>query len=270
MAGGYRMFRCGGCGTSFVHPVLSDEALSAFYADYHRGAAEGGWYDDVEDRMQSDFPAKVRLAKGDRGAGRLLDVGCGKGYFVKACVEQGIDAEGVDLSETGIRHAREVLKVKAHEGLLRNLKAQLGQFDTITCWATVEHLPDPVGMMRDMRDLLKPGGRLLLDTGVGDDWLDRLLPGCVQWFDPPQHLFVFSVEGMRRALTKAGFEGIEIDPSFDRSAGRRMARTLRNGAAATMLRVASAVTRLGSGPFEFRRYPVGNLMSVSARRPAGH
>jgi len=39
--------------------------------------------------------------------------------------------------------------------------------------ATIEHLPDPIGMLRNIRDVLKPGGRIFVDTGIGADWLDR-------------------------------------------------------------------------------------------------
>ncbi|MBC7835579.1 MAG: class I SAM-dependent methyltransferase [Phycisphaerales bacterium] len=276
-AGGYRMYRCRGCGASFVHPVPSDAALQELYASFHLSDDEGGQYEEMENRMIADFPAKVAMVKrgmaGNAGFTdsrkiRLLDVGCGKGYFVKACRDAGIEAEGVDLSSSGVAFAREKLGVPARQGALADLKDDLGEFDVVTFWATIEHLADPVGMLRDIAEVLKPGGRLLLDTGVGDDWLDRLLPGRVQWFDPPQHLFVFSVEGMRRALAAAGFADVHIDSSYDRSALRRGMRLARNGAAAMMLRFGSTVSRLRSGTYEFRRYPIGNLMSVSAHKAA--
>ena len=196
-------------------------------------------YDAFEDRMQADFPTKIDLVlntfKPDK-PGRLLDVGCGKGYFVRACVDRGLNAWGIDLSVTGIEFARKKLHLKAHQGSLADLKNELGLFDAVTFWATIEHLPDPIRMLRDISDILKPSGRLFLDTGLGDDWLDRLLPGRVQWYDPPQHLYVFSRGGLQAALAKAGFRIERLEPNFERSSLRRFLKTLRNAAVATGLR----------------------------------
>ncbi|HEY7117077.1 MAG TPA: class I SAM-dependent methyltransferase [Tepidisphaeraceae bacterium] len=271
MAGGYRMYRCSACRAAFVHPMPDDAALKRFYDDFHRSANQGGWYDEIEDRMREDFPAKVALAQramGRAGAsGRLIDVGCGKGFFVKACADAGIDAIGVDLSETGVNFAKEQLKVNALHGSLHDLKPTLGTFDVATFWATIEHLADPVGMLRDIFDILKPGGRLLCDTGIGDDWLDRLLPGVAQWYDPPQHLFVFSRGGMMRAMEAAGFSVAHLDPAFDRTPARRIIRKLRNGTLAAGLRISAAAGRMKPGEFPFTRYPLGNLMTVEAIKP---
>ena len=49
----------------------------------------------------------------------------------------------------------------------RGIIKTLGTFDVVTFWATIEHLPDPGAMLRHIFDILKPGGRLFLDTGIG-------------------------------------------------------------------------------------------------------
>ena len=79
MSGEYRMFRCRSCRTAFVWPQPTPAQLAAFYSRYHLDAASGGYYEEVESRMQADFSAKVRLLKQALGgrAGRVLDVGCG-------------------------------------------------------------------------------------------------------------------------------------------------------------------------------------------------
>jgi SAM-dependent methyltransferase len=221
-------------------------------------------YDEFEDRMQADFPAKVRTILRATKPARLLDVGCGKGYFVRACVDAGINAEGIDLSQSGVRFAREELGVACNHGDLREMKGSLGQFDVVTFWATIEHLPDPIGILRCIGDVLAPYGRLYLDTGIGDDWLDRLLPGRVQWYDPPQHLFVFSAQGLRLALARAGFQIVDFNPSFERTPMRRIAKTLRNGAVAGAMRAASELGFAAKKEPTFVRFPMGNLMAASA------
>lgn len=243
--------------------------LSQFYDQYHKAADEGGWYSSVEARMQADFASKiavVRSSASNAAAMRLLDVGCGKGYFVRACVDNGLQsAEGIDLSESGVAHAKEVLGVSATCGRLEDLAPLLGTYDVVTFWATIEHLPDPIATLSTIRSVLKPGGLLCLDTGIGDDWLDKLLPGRVQWYDPPQHLTVFSQKGMRSALNSAGFAVVSFDSCFDRSAGRKAMRQLRSALTASALRASAVLGRLSGSEFEFTRFPLGNLMMVVAK-----
>lgn len=261
----YRMYRCAECGTAFVSPSPSPEQLKRFYAAFHEQGT--GWYDEVESRMQADFPIKRRLVqKFIPKGGLLLDVGCGKGFFVKDCADNGLDAQGIDLSESGVQYAAQTLGVKATCGSLHDMKEGLGLFDAVTFWATIEHLPDPKEMLKDISSVLKPGGYLFLDTGIGDDWLDRLLPGAVQWYDPPQHLFVFSERGLRNSLQSAGFQVVHFDRCFERSRFRRTLRIGRNGAIAAGMRAVSVFGRLRFGTFVFTRYPVGNLMMAIARK----
>lgn len=266
-AGSFRMYRCGLCRTTQVLPTPSDDFLRDFYARFHLELDQGGGYELFEGRMARDFAAKVGRIRQRTGPGpvRLLDVGCGKGFFVKACRDTNIDATGIDLSSSAIEYARNTLGLALHEGTIEDRAGVLGLFDVVTFWATIEHLPDPLRTLRTIRTVLKPGGLLFLDTGIGADSLDNLLPGCTQWYDPPQHLFVFSREGVRTALEKSGFKDVTVDPCFERSGWRKLARQCRNYAVAAMLRAVATLGRLHDGPFKFTRYPLGNLMFITAR-----
>jgi SAM-dependent methyltransferase len=268
-AGEHRFYKCGNCHSGFVAPTPDDEFLTTFYSRYHLSFSDGGGYELREARMEADFPAKadlVRVIAGNESM-RLLDVGCGKGFFVKACRDTGIDAVGIDLSDNAIRHATEVLQVPAYCGLIEDMTEELGQFDAVTLWATIEHLPRPIETLKAIRNVLKPGGVIFADTGIADDLLERSLPGVTQWYDPPQHLFVFSEAGMRAAMKAAGFDVIHVDRCFERSTLRRYARMVRAGATSLGLKAVMAIFRIKRPlPFEFTRYPLGNLILCAARR----
>lgn len=265
------MFRCTSCALAFVSPLPSDEFLAGYYSVFHQAISEGGEYELIESRMTADFPAKIDLIgrHAARPGAHLLDVGCGKGFFVRACKDKGIDAMGIDLSDSGIDYATRQLGVDARLGRIEDCQDMIGRFDIATFWATIEHVPDPIATLRAIHSVLSPGGLLFLDTGIGNDWLDRMLPGVNQWYDPPQHLYVFSIEAMRLALDKAGFAIEHIDPNFERNRPRRLARTLRGAAAAIGFRAVAELTRTrqqGSNGFGLTRFPLGNLMSVVARK----
>jgi SAM-dependent methyltransferase len=235
--------------------------------------ANGGTYDEVEQRMQADFPAKSALVLAATGQTcfRLLDVGCGKGFFVKAAGEFGIDAQGIDVSQTAVEYATKILKVKATAGRIEDRLSALAAnpFDVVTLWATIEHLPDPAAVLRATHACLKPGGLLMCDTGVGNLFWERLLVGHNQWYDAPQHLFVFSTHGISALLESTGFQVVSIDKNFDRSFVRRLLRAARHAALCAISFLCLAPL-LGSRGFrkmqQEAKWPLGRLMSVVAKR----
>lgn len=268
-AGEHRMYRCKSCQTAFVHPIPTEEYLTSFYSSFHLNCESGGIYEEFESRASADFATKIAMIQsaGWEPEFRVLDVGCGRGFFVKACVNAGINATGVDLSDSAIEYAVEELKVEAYQGRLVDLVNTLGEFDVVTLWATIEHVPDPLELLRDIYKSLKPGGRFFLDTGIGCDWLDKLLPGMNQWYDPPQHLFVFSEEGIQKIVRAAGFEVISINRCFERSTLRLAIRNVRGLGLSLGLRIIAALGRMHANEFCFTRFPLGNLMSLMARKP---
>lgn len=271
MLGSHRLYRCEGCGNSFCHPVPTDEELSNYYRMYHLSASEGGLYDVVDARMQADFPAKLSMIRKLGTVGRLLDVGCGKGYFVDYCSRQGIEAQGIDLSASAIEYAKEHHQGKYYCGKLEQA-SEFGfgdskdLFDTMTMWATIEHVSDPASLLQAAMSQLKVGGMLHLDTGIGNDWMDRWLPGNVQWYDPPQHLFVFSEQGMRRLCERVGFKIVRYTGCFERSPARWWMRVIRNGAATMLFAGIASALGLTKSMKQTTRFPMGNLQSISLQR----
>ncbi|MFM2216941.1 MAG: hypothetical protein RL240_1259 [Planctomycetota bacterium] len=271
MLGSHRLYRCDGCGNSFCYPVPTDEELAHYYRTYHLSASEGGLYDVVDARMQADFPAKLAMIRKLGPVGRLLDVGCGKGYFVDYCSREGIQAQGIDLSASAIEYAKANHQGEYYCGKLEQA-SELGfedpdqLFDTMTMWATIEHVSDPASLLRAAMSRLNVGGMLHLDTGIGNDWMDRWLPGNVQWYDPPQHLFVFSEQGMRRLCEDVGFKIVRYTGCFERTAARWWMRVVRNGVATLLFATVARALGLTKSMKQTTRFPMGNLQSISLQR----
>lgn len=269
----YYYYRCNQCETAFVHPQPDAAHLSNFYDNFHLSNAQGGLYDETDDRVKLDFPAKLDLIKRfiKPTNARLLDVGCGKGFFISAAQKVGFNAEGIDLSSTGIEFATKVLNVKATRGHIEDLATSdfANKFDAVTFFATIEHLPDPVSTLKAIHTSLKPGGYLVCDTGCGSVSSEKLLAGHNQWFDAPQHLFVFSERGILNALQDAGFKVIHCDSNFERSVSRRIIKAVRN---ALICYVAYALLRPLLGKKAFHKmqreakWSIGKLMAVVAQK----
>lgn len=233
LSNNYIYYKCNYCKTSQILPQPSTTTLTEYYKKFHLDSSKGGNYDWIEERMIVDFDVKLKFIKSltNSSKPKLLDVGCGKGFFIKKAGSFGFDAYGIDVSESGINYAKDILKVNAElksiEEAAKN-PLYIDRFDVITLLATIEHIPDPISLLLSINKCLKKEGLLFLDTGLGDVKIEKFLTGHSQWYDALQHLFVYSEAGLRILLEKTGFEIISIDRNFERSKIRRIIRYLRH------------------------------------------
>lgn len=117
------------------------------------------------------------------GRGRVLEVGCGSGRFLRAvaALRPGLVPVGCDLSRTALaRLAVEAPQVETRPVESRGrLPAEDAEFDAVLALDVLEHLADPDAMLVEMRRVLAPGGVLHLHVPCEGDWLSpwRWLPG---------------------------------------------------------------------------------------------
>ena len=85
-----------------------------------------------------------RFLKGAGRPGKLLDVGCGYGFFLRLAQEAGWEAIGVDPDPQAVAYARSTLRVEALQGDLRDLDFADHSFDLVTLWNVLDYVPDPI------------------------------------------------------------------------------------------------------------------------------
>jgi 2-polyprenyl-3-methyl-5-hydroxy-6-metoxy-1,4-benzoquinol methylase len=153
-------FKCD-CGFVFTWPRPSEVQLQEIY---QRDGQEY-WTTDV--MMQFAFsPSKSRreiaFLRRFTSSGRLLDIGCSTGSFVKAAIDCGFKAEGVDICEPAVEAGRRLGLPLAVRDVLRDEMER--EYDVVTLWATLEHLADPMSILRRASDLLRCGGLLVVSV----------------------------------------------------------------------------------------------------------
>ena len=185
---------CPACGTGFFDHQLADTF----------------WGQGAEPSLaqEAEWSARHRQREflvGD-GPGRLLDVGCGFGHFVRWAVDHGWDAFGTDFDAWARERTVVPGRVRAHHDELD------GVFDVVTLWDVLEHVRNPIEFAAGLRHRLRPGGRLIVGSpnfaALKARWpLLRL--DAARFNDlvrPEEHVVQFTEAGMLLTLERAGYQ----------------------------------------------------------------
>ena len=141
--------------------------------------------------------------------GRVLDVGCGNGKLLLRLRALGWEVEGTDVDADAVGVAR-AAGLSAHLGELADQGLPGDAFDVAHLGHVVEHLYDPVGVLRECRRVLKPGGLLVVMTPNTAGWGHRTFGRHWRHLDPPRHLVLFDAGNLAEAVRRAGFERVEV------------------------------------------------------------
>lgn len=193
---------CLDCGLIFLSPRLTmAEAASLYNEDYHDTHHEElrGW----------EFLKKRTLIEKFVPGGRLLDVGCGYGYFQHSLGDNW-QPVGAEVSAAACRVGRERLGADIRHGAIESLNLEPESFDAVTIWDVLEHLPDPVAELRRAHGLLRHGGVLGISTCDASALVPRAAGKYWYCINTPDHQYGFTLPWLKTALDRTGFEFREV------------------------------------------------------------
>lgn len=145
--------------------------------------------------------------------GQLLDVGCGNGSLVAPLQDIGWDVTGIDFDPIPAKLAREQYGLKVHEGTLEEVQLPVESFDAITMHHVIEHLPNPLGTLRECWRVLRPGGKLVVVTPNIGSLAYRIFGQAWSYLDPPRHLTIFTCDTLAGSAEQAGFHVVDMRTS---------------------------------------------------------
>lgn len=147
---------------------------------------------------------------GGQTPGNLLEVGCGAGDYLALMRTLEWDVEGVEIDHAACQHARKKHGLTVHEGTLESKGYAENSFDAIVLNHVIEHVFDPIMLIRECRRVVKPGGKIILLTPNMESWGHRKFKKDWINLDPPRHIFLFSPKTMLACATAVGFKKIEV------------------------------------------------------------
>lgn len=172
-----RVLRCSNCTVHYSERSLEVSQLSELYsrAYFHGGKAGYPAYEADESlhRARSRGYLKDLMAH-TSSPGSLLDVGCATGFFLDEARQSGWDVRGCEVSEWAATYAQKRFGLDVVHAPFPTPQLGPRQYDAVTFLNVFEQLPDPHAAERVLRDLVKPGGLLALETWDVDALVVRL------------------------------------------------------------------------------------------------
>lgn len=207
--------RCAACQLVFLDPRPAESELERIYPpDYHAfdfSAERYGLVYRVRRRLEAR--RMLRWSAGSSADATVLDVGCGDGFhldLLRRFGPSGWKLVGVEPDERAAHAARQ-RGLEIHGTTVADAGITAATVDFAVLIQTIEHVPDPVELLREIGNLLKPGGRLAIVTdNVGSP--DFRIFGGRHWggYHFPRHWHLFERSTLEAAARAAGLDVIEI------------------------------------------------------------
>jgi 2-polyprenyl-3-methyl-5-hydroxy-6-metoxy-1,4-benzoquinol methylase len=197
----YQIVACANCGLRYTRPVLTSPAeLAILYGnEYHTSKTSRLYGFFLEGLCAERRKFLVGLQPG-----RILDLGCGNGEFLRGLAERGWDAYGVDLSAAACDLSTS-RGIQTHCGTLASAAFPSESFDVVTSWHVLEHLPEPRTDLVEVRRVLRGDGLFVVEVPNCDSLTSRLCGKHWYHFDVPRHLQHFNRATLQRLLEENGF-----------------------------------------------------------------
>ena len=197
-----QIVECSHCGLVYANPRWPIGTVLDAYA-----AVEDETY--VEERHGRELTFRHHLRQVERIVGpadgrALLDVGAYIGVFVEVAAAAGWRAEGVEPSAWAAAQARR-RGLAVHAGTLASVALPAESFDVVTLWDVIEHLSDPAAELERARQLLRPGGWLVVHTMDIGAPLARLMGARWPWL-MDMHLYYFDRRTLPAMMAAHGFD----------------------------------------------------------------
>ena len=217
----FRYHECGGCSLVYMNPRLNHAATQQFYnSDVNEIYNETKFHDplltkgdDERNLANVELMARYRAKKG----GKLLEIGCAKGFFLSKAREQGYEPYGLELNKGIHALARDLIGDTVYDKDLFEVEFPAGMFDVVYMRDLIEHIPNPRPFLDEVNRVAANGAVVVLETHNVRGLIHRIVGKkhtVIFGFEHPVH---WSPASVKAALAGSGFEveGVEfVSPDF--------------------------------------------------------
>lgn len=227
VSGQYRVIECASCGVLFINPQPTGEELKKHYPPNYYSYKSNpppiyrgkNFTDKLITVLKHPIDACVSLLElfvrpseivGYNG--RLLDIGCGQGDYLRRIYEipnynmrlYGVELENISTKLTNKEH------INFYKGNFLDIKFDEDFFDVITMHHVLEHMEDPTSVFMKIWRILKKKGRLAITIPNTRSLAHFMFRKNWVQLDVPRHLFDYSVHTIKLLAKKTGFKVVKV------------------------------------------------------------
>jgi 2-polyprenyl-3-methyl-5-hydroxy-6-metoxy-1,4-benzoquinol methylase len=206
---------CQQCGLHYLSPRLTEAAMLQYYQndDYFRQSNTSGYtdYSEQEQALRLTFARCLKQLQQLNLVGeRLLEVGCGYGYFLDEAQPYFRYRAGTDFSPQAVEIARTHAD-KIYLGGLESIDPD-ERFDCIVAINVLEHTYNPLQFLQQMKAMLNPGGVVLTAVPNMGSFIRFFMQKRWPSFKVPEHTLYFKQDTLLRAFTEVNFDNVQAFP----------------------------------------------------------
>lgn len=239
----YRMVRCKNCDLVYSTPILEFNKIEKLYKKSFTAYDEHlenlketyGYYlstlnkdnnfigggrdrDPANAQNLSGLPPVRAFAGKDRPTEskklKLLEIGCGNGFFLEEAEKQGYEIYGVEPGKPSVDKAKPEIKKNIINDIFKSGQFRKNFFDVICCFQTFDHVPNPNELLAECKKVLKIGGLMLFFNHDIGAWQNKLMAEKSPVIDI-EHTYLYDKTTMRKIFAKHKFKVLAVKSSFN-------------------------------------------------------
>ena len=206
----FDLMYCPNCKVVATYPQPSQDQIGKYYPSeyYPLGEASQSYYDNYIGRFQKDKIAQIQRYK---QGGRILDVGCGVGFFIKEAQKVGYVCDGIEFSSAAAEAGKKKLGLNIVCANFLNYPIPPSTYDIVTLWHVFEHLYEPLKVLSKIKEILVPGGLLVIAVPNFSSIQSKIFKKRWYHLTVPRHLYHYSDVSLKKLVMQSGYTSIDID-----------------------------------------------------------
>jgi len=196
---------CNNCGMISTNPHFSEKGLEIFYSEYLPNRLKNRQL--MEQREEAYIIDRDWVSNFING-GEVLDIGCSGGFFLSKFSSSLWDREGIEIGANNATYAQDNYGIHVYTGMVTSIKFPKC-YDLVMMRGVIEHLRDPIDVLKKCYKIVKPGGYLYITAmPTGDCFAFYIYREKWRQFTPLEHIHFFSRKLMTRIVEEIGFRFI--------------------------------------------------------------
>lgn len=194
--------QCRKCGFIFSQKIPTVDELEEHYSKYGRN-------DYLSPITIKRYEELLDQFEKYRKLGKILDVGCGIGYFLEVAKKRGWEVYGTEYTDQAVSICRDK-GISMEQGILDPSNYDLDSFDVITSFEVIEHINNPLEELANFYSLVRPGGLVYITTPNFNSLLRYKLKSAYNVITYPEHLSYYTPKSLSNVFKRSGFKRVKL------------------------------------------------------------